>query len=102
MTNEQLKIEIGHLKQKALQMVKNSAPVRTGNLQNSVYARDLEDGGFEIYIDTTQANYAQYTLEQWTHPRWNGKQNPNENWAYEASNEFMVYAKARLQARRSK
>ena len=96
MTQDKLKNEIEHLKQQALQMVKNSSPVRTGNLQNSVYARDLPDGGFEIYIDTNQAPYAQYTLEQWTHPRWNGKQNPNEGWAYEASREFMQYATSRL------
>jgi hypothetical protein len=96
MTQDQLKNEIEHLKQQALLMVKNSSPVRTGNLQNSVYARDLEDGGFEIYIDTNQAPYARYTLEQWTHSRGNGKQNLNENWAYEAAREFMQYATSRL------
>ena len=66
------------LKADALKIVKQSAPVRTGNLQDSVRARDLPGGGFEIYIDTQQAYYAEYTIEPWIHDRWNGRENPNE------------------------
>jgi hypothetical protein len=69
MTSQQLKTEIQFLKLQAYHMVRNSSPIRTGNLQNSVRVRDLDNGGFEVYIDTNQAPYAIYTLEQWTHPR---------------------------------
>jgi hypothetical protein len=96
MTPSQLTREIIHLKAKAIMMIKNSAPVRTGNLQNSIFVRDLPDGGFEVYIDGNKAPYAIYTLEEWTHPRWNGKQNPNEGWAYEATKDFIKYAQTRL------
>ena len=92
------KQELLNLKAQALQMVKDSSPIKTGNLQASVYAVDNKDGGFSIIIDTDQAPYAQHTLEQWT----KNKQNPNEGWAYHASKQFKEYAKARLLAERRK
>jgi hypothetical protein len=90
------------LKNKALSIVRNSAPVRTGNLQNSVKLRDLSNGGFEVYIDTGQAPYAEATTGPWTHPRWGGRQNPNEGWDQEAADEFKRYAKLKLQSRQTK
>ena len=97
MTPRELRNEIKFLKVRAFMDVRNSSPVRTGNLQNSVRAVDRADGGFEIYIDTKQAPYAIYTLEQWVHPRWNGKKNPNEGWAYHASKTFTDFVKIRLE-----
>lgn len=96
MTERELRNEIRFLKIRAFMDVRNSSPVRTGNLQNSVRAVDRSDGGFEIFIDAKQAPYAIYTLEKWVHPRWNGKKNPNEGWAYHASKGFMDYAIPRL------
>ena len=64
----------------ALKTIKESSPVRTRNLQNSVKARKLSNGqlGFEIYIDTIQAPYAEATIDPWVHGRWHGRENPNE------------------------
>lgn len=77
--------EMQEFKREALQVIKNSAPVRTGNLQSSVKVRDLSNGGFEIYIDTGQAPYAEATTDSWISPKWNGRENPNEGWDDEAS-----------------
>lgn len=96
MTKEQFRREMAFLKRRAYLDIRNSSPILTGNLQNSVRIRDLEDGGFEIYIDTIQAPYAQFTLEKWTHPRWKSKPNPNEGWAYEATRQFLDFATNRL------
>jgi hypothetical protein len=57
------------LKRDALKTIKDSSPVRTGNLQDSVKVRDLPNGGFEIYIDTLQASYASATIDPWVHGR---------------------------------
>lgn len=97
-----VKKEIQALKDIALQMVKNSSPILTGSLQSAIYAVDNNDGGFSIMINTDEAPHANHTLEQWTHPRWNGKKNPNEGWAYHASKQFKEYAKAKLLAERRK
>ena len=96
MTRKELNVIVSGLKEEALLMVKNSSPILTGNLQNSVYARDIPGGGFEIYIDTSQAPYAIYTLEQWVSPQWKGKKNPNEGWAYEASKGFATRVQNKL------
>lgn len=84
------------LKSDALKTVKQSSPVRTRNLQNSVKVRDLPNGGFEIYIDTQQAYYAEFTIEPWVHDRWHGRANPNEGWTEEAANEFIKRARIKL------
>jgi hypothetical protein len=34
-----------------------------------------------VIIGNAYAPYALATNEKWTSPRWNGKQNPNEDWA---------------------
>jgi len=96
MTRKELENEIQLLKNQAFIMVRESSPVRTGNLQRSVRVEDLPDGGFQVYIDTKQAPYAIHTLEKWTHKRWHGRPNPNEGWAYWASERFINYATARL------
>ena len=85
------------LKADALKTVKESSPVRTGNLQSAVKVRDLPNGGFEIYIDTNQAYYAPYTIEPWIHGRWHGRENPNEGWTSEAMVEFIARAKVKVQ-----
>ena len=82
------------LKQDALRTIKLSSPVRTGNLQNAVKVRNLPNGkGFEIYIDTTQASYAEATIDPWVHDRWHGRENPNEGWTNEAAHEFIERAR---------
>lgn len=62
-------------KNDALRAAKSACPVDTGNLRNSIYARDLPNGGFEIYIDTSQADYAIYTTDD------TGRKNPNLGWS---------------------
>lgn len=84
------------LKRDALKTIKNSSPVRTGNLQSAVKVRDLPNGGFEIYIDTLQASYAEATTGPWVHGRWHGRANPNEGWDQEAAQEFIKRTKIRL------
>jgi len=84
------------LKRDALKAVKQSAPVRTYNLQNSIKVRDLPNGGFEIFIDTNQAPYAEATIGPWVHGRWHGRQNPNEGWYDESIEQFIKTAKVRL------
>jgi len=88
MNREELKALVAELKEEALNSIKNSAPFDTGNLRDSVYAIDLPNGGFEIYIDTTKAPYAVYTLEAWISDYWKGKKNPNERWDDVATAEF--------------
>ena len=96
MTREELYSLVSELKEQALESVKLSSPFDTGNLRDSVYAKDLPDGGFEIYIDTAKAPYAIYTLEAWVSPYWNGKKNPNERWDDEATSEFKKILAAKL------
>ena len=94
MNQKQFKDVMRQLKLEALKTVKNSAPVRTGNLQDSVKVRDLVGGGFEIYIDTVQADYAKYTTEPWEKGL-----NPNQYWDKEASALFVKRAAFRLNGR---
>lgn len=96
MNKRQLNATLDKLKAEALRVVKLSAPVRTGNLQDAVKVRDLPNGGFEVYIDTGQAPYAPFTIEPWTHGQWNGRANPNEGWFDEAIDEFVRRTKLQL------
>lgn len=98
MNQKRFETIMSSLKQEALQIIKISAPVRTGNLQDSVKARDLPNGGFEIYIDTNQAPYAEATTNTWVSPQWNGRKNPNEAWDKEAADNFIRKVKSKLNA----
>jgi len=94
--------EMQEFRKEALQAVKNSAPVRTQNLQNSVYDRDLPNGGFEIYIDTSQAPYAEATTDTWVSPQWGGRANPNEGWEVEAADLAIRLGSVRFKTKMTK
>jgi len=86
------------LEKEALRNVRNSAPVKTGNLRDSVYSVRIGNM-ILIRINTGKAPYAPYTIEEWTNPRWNGKTNPNQYWDRRGSQNFINYAKAKLKAK---
>ena len=57
-----------------------SAPVKTGELLNSIVLEET-DSGFSISIT---APHTVYTEETWISPKWDGKTNPNEKWILQA------------------
>ena len=91
---------------KAVQELRKKAPKDTGNLAyNAIKYRWIGDNEFEIYIDVGDtdafvksqkylqgtAPYTPFTNEKWISPRWNGKQNPNENWWNNAVEFIIAY-----------
>lgn len=104
---------------KAVQELRKQAPKDTGNLAyNSIKYRWISNNTFEIYVDVGdtkafvenreliegQAPYMPFTNEKWISPKWNGKQNPNENWWNNAIEFVMNYIARQLkgQIRREK
>ena len=66
---------------KCKKLVKKESPYRTGNLRiNAIKSERISSHEYKIYVDNGVAPYMPYTNEKWVSPRWNGKQNPNENW----------------------
>lgn len=55
-------------------------PWDTGNMATNALRYRQEGNLFIIYLDESIAPYVPYTIEPWTSPKWNGKQNPNEGW----------------------
>lgn len=88
MTQEQLNNELEHLKAKALEIVRKYAPFKTGNLKNAIKIRPLDNGGFEVYIDTLQAPYAAAT--------YSNQKTKYKDWHILAAQEFEAYTKQRL------
>jgi hypothetical protein len=78
-------------------LVLQQAPVRTGNLANSIKVSYTETG-FKIFIDTNQAPYATYTINPWLSERWKGRANPNEGWFEDAANIVARYISTVLHA----
>ena len=67
---------------KAYVTLKRAAPVRKGDLRESVVLRKKNANEYRIYIGGDLAPYAVYTNEQWVAPSW-GKhrfRNPNYHW----------------------
>lgn len=79
----------------AVAKVVEFAPKDTGNLAfNSIKYKWVGKSKFVIYVDVGDtdafvqgqkydkgvAPYMPFTNEKWISPKWNGKQNPNENW----------------------
>lgn len=76
MTVEQFQIRLLRVVERALAIMQSQAPVRTGELQASIKLLAVENG-YEIIVT---APHFGYTEGKWTHPRWKGRQNPNEAW----------------------
>ena len=89
----------------AVAELRKKAPKNTGNLAyNSIKYKWISGNEFEIYVDvgdTTAfvesreyeqgvAPYMPFTNEVWISPKWNGKQNPNQNWWNNAI-EFIIH-----------
>lgn len=62
--------------EKALNVVKGQAPVRTGELKNSIQLVATATG-YDIIVT---APHMPYTEEKWVSPQWKGRANPNEGW----------------------
>ena len=62
--------------QKALNLIKGQAPVRTGELKNSIQLIATPKG-YEIIVT---APHMPYTEEKWISDQWRGRANPNEGW----------------------
>lgn len=91
----------------AVNMLRKLAPKDTGNLAfNSIKYRWRSSNTFEIYVDMGDgdaskkmsgiAPYMPFTNEPWISPRWNGKQNPNEQWWNKACKYVMTYISKEL------
>lgn len=72
---------------KCVELVKQFAPIDTGNLRyNAIRYEWIDENTFKIYVDGTPDNknsiapYMPYTNEPWISKKWNGKKNPNEGW----------------------
>lgn len=88
----------------AVAELKKRTPIDTGNLRESIKYMWVSENEFEIWVDVGDtgafvkgqkfnnglAPYTPFTNEQWISPRWNGKQNPNENWWNDAI-EFVIH-----------
>lgn len=62
----------------------------TGNLKhNALQYRWVNQNTFEIFMNESVAPYTPYTNEPWISPRWNGTQNPNEQWWQKACEDAM-------------
>ncbi len=77
MTQEQFDALVKEL----VEIVKAETPIDTGNLRyNAVKFEYKGNNKVEIYVDESEAPYMPYTNEPWISPKWNGQQNPNEEW----------------------
>ena len=93
---------------KALEKVRMTAPIDTGNLRyNAIFGYYKDANTFVIEVSGEPPNigiapYMPYTNEKWISPKWNGKQNPNEGWWEKAAKEvaemiaFEIYKGANL------
>lgn len=76
MTQEQFELRLLRAMERALALTKAASPVRTGQLRDSIKLLAV-DNGYQIIVT---APHFGYTEGKWTHPRWRGRDNPNEAW----------------------
>jgi hypothetical protein len=95
MDQRELQARVRDLAARARVIVMAQAPVRTGNLMNSIRVR-YNENGFTVFIDTNQAEYAVYTTDPWVSPRWQGRANPNEGWFDQAAELLARYVASGL------
>ena len=64
--------------------LKSVCPYRTGNLERNGIRVKIDNGTMCVVVghETSKllGEYAVYTNEPWTSPKWGGKQNPNQGW----------------------
>lgn len=95
MEQEELEQKMQIVAAKAKLIVMQAAPVRTGNLMNSIKII-YTSTGFTVYVDTTIAPYMEYTEGVWSAARWHGRANPNEGWFKEAARQVANMVAATL------
>ena len=83
MTETKFVSKIDELKALAVKIYKDATPVASGNQRDSIFAKDLPDGGFEIIVGTDYANAT-------------NKSGPNAGWIDKAAALFMSQAKLKL------
>ena len=93
MTRDRLNQELQQIKSEALFRIRAASPYKTGYQQSQIKARDLPNGGFEIFVSNVP--YYEYTTDGWS-----GRQseNPNEGWDKEAIANVNIYIKTKLNA----
>lgn len=79
---------------KAYNLVKGVAPVRSGELKRSIKLITTASG-YDIIIT---APHMVYTEEEWISPKWRGRANPNEGWFKEVVELVFRLLRAELQA----
>ena len=77
--------------------IRDSAPIRTGNLRYNAMTYEILKTRANIYVDEKIAPYMKYTNENWNNfrPPLYGKQNPNEGWWDRAAHDA-VYVLANM------
>ncbi len=75
---------------------KEYVPRDTGNMAFNSLKYKVEGNYVIIYIDTNIAPYLPHANEPWLSPKWNGKQNPNQDWWDVFANEFIQRFNTRL------
>lgn len=94
----------------AVAELKKRTPIDTGNLRDSIRYMWVAENQFVIYIDVGDteafvkgqkfdkgiAPYTPFVNEKWISPKWNGAQNPNENWWNDAIEFIIGYIARRL------
>lgn len=76
MTQREFEATLYRAMQKALNVIEGQAPVRSGELRDSIKLV-ATSSGYEIIVT---APHMPYTEEKWISPQWNGRANPNEGW----------------------
>lgn len=84
MDRHELDMRMKILEARALVLIMQQAPVKTGKLMRSIKTERNNKGGFRVYVDTSLAPHMKYTENPWTDSKWNGRKNPNEGWFKEA------------------
>lgn len=66
-----------------MQIAYAMCPKDTGLLSTTIRSENTHYLGMSavnVYVGSKEAYYMPYTNEEWVHPRWKGKKNPNEHW----------------------
>lgn len=74
-----------------LEELRKMAPYDTGTLAKDAITIEFSNPNeCHIYVDESVAPYMPFTNEPWISPKWNGKQNPNQDW-WQTACEYIMY-----------
>jgi hypothetical protein len=80
MTQKEFEERLLRAVEKAERLIQSQAPVRSGELKNSIMLLATATG-YEIVV---KAPHMPFTEEVWISDQWRGRKNPNEGWFKEA------------------